>query len=101
MAILQSTLSDDIISRQERSVLRGVNRAAQLNEGILAIDKVLHTLSSATTPAVNNSVELGILQNKDDILIIKQYLIEQVVAALVNTRVPGRNARKGSELEVQ
>jgi type II secretory pathway predicted ATPase ExeA len=40
MAILQGTLSEELISRSEKAVLKGIFRASQLNEGLIALQKV-------------------------------------------------------------
>jgi len=45
MAILQSTLSEEILSRQERAVVRGIYHAAQMNEALVAVIKINESLS--------------------------------------------------------
>jgi hypothetical protein len=85
MALLQSSLAEDnILSRQERAVIRGIHRASQLSEAIVMLQKsriVLLTEEKIPlgklTQEVNNNVELMIA-----------YLKRQASTALVNTKVP-------------
>jgi hypothetical protein len=90
MAILQSTLADDVISRQERSVLRGINRAVQLNEGVLALDKVGNTFSAANGVEVPEGTDNRFPVTKENLAVIREYLLTQIASALVNTRIPGQ-----------
>lgn len=92
MAITQDSMAEEILSRSERAIIRSVYRASKLQEGIIAIDKILATLSESapmgqTPPSFPHIKE------------IKRYLQDAISTALVNTKVPAQNPiEKGNPL---
>jgi len=62
MAIVQASLVDEILTRQERNVIRGIYRASQLNEARMLLTKIKTELVStelnkASAPIQPNTSE--------------------------------------------
>jgi len=90
MAIVQASLAEDILSKQERAVLRGIYRASQLTEAIIAIQKVDATLVAMSDRdpikgTTSDSTRVAINQ-------LKSFLARSVESALVSTKVPASSA---------
>jgi hypothetical protein len=48
MAILKTLLEEDILTKQERTVLRSIYRAQALNEGIIALARLADTMATSS-----------------------------------------------------
>lgn len=88
MAIVQSSLAEEILSRQERAVIRGIYRASQLAEALVALKKVRELSASSRMAKPVQSVDP-----------IEEYLTQAVVDALENTKVPANARRQEKSLK--
>jgi len=85
MAIVQSSLAEEILSRQERAVLRGIYRASQLSDALITLEKVVTSSLPSTEP-------IGASKDRTDhVEALRVYLRQGIVAALVNTKVPAKS----------
>jgi len=89
MAIVQASIAEEVLSRQERAVIRGVYRAAQLYEALIALQKVSAVLRELV-PA-NSAVKPESLKVAEPIAL---YLAKQIVTALESTKVPAPTSDK-------
>lgn len=96
MAIVQSSLAEEILSRQERAVLRGIYRASQLAEAIMSLDKVGSVLSDSS--AVGPKSGLPFASDNTNITELRSYLQQAIKQALVATKVPALSVSKDSSL---
>lgn len=84
MAITQDSLTEEILSRQERAVVRGIYRASRLAEALVTLDKIVPTIQSCGAAKSGNSSAM----NDEHIISLRDYIAQQVRNALVNTKVP-------------
>lgn len=96
MAIVQSSLAEEILSRQERAVIRGIYRASQLAEALNALDKATQFTTKSCgaaesgDPSVNSHCDTNVAN-------IRAYLVLAIENALVTTNVPGTvSVKKGN-----
>lgn len=95
MAIVQASLTEEILSRQERAVLRGIYRAAQLAEGIQALDKVCLVLDGPSISQAPSKGDSKIDVTKDPRTnVLRSFLSDACVAALAATKVPTLSVSK-------
>jgi hypothetical protein len=87
MAIVQASLAEDILSRQERAVIRGIYRASQLHEALVTLDKVTQALQPNGSPYGENPVG-----NADNAKLLREYLVDGIKMALINTKVPSASS---------
>lgn len=83
MAIVQASLVEEILNRQEKAVLRGIYRASQLAEALNALDKVNLVVTSfgvadAKLPASCNQQYTE----------LRTFLANAIHVALSTTKVP-------------
>jgi hypothetical protein len=81
MSIAQAALTDEVLSRQERAVVRGVYRASQLNEALVALQKTVQNISDS-----NPKMGITSLSTKSSELM--GYLVLQITRSLENIKVP-------------
>lgn len=89
MAIVQSSLTEEILSRQEKAVIRGIYRAQQLSEARTALQKTLYSVAQDD----GNSAK-ALSHNTDATTKVAElyaYLNSAIVSALVNTKVPAKS----------
>lgn len=84
MAITQDSLTEEILSRQERAIVRGIYRASRIAEAITALDKVIVTAQSCGTGKTGDSSASDSVHISN----IRLYLATQMLSALINTKVP-------------
>jgi hypothetical protein len=83
MAITQAVLAEEILSRQERAVVRGIHRASCLADALNALDKTYVAYQSCGTGKSGDSSEI----DKQHML-LKAYLAKAIQNALVSTKAP-------------
>jgi len=89
MAIVQSSLNEEILNRQERAIIRGIYRAAQLHEGLVQLQKIQdHIDSISRTFGTENA------RRFDHVNSIKQYLAGHILEALNSTKLPAKPGQK-------
>lgn len=89
MAIVQSSLTEEILSRQEKAVIRGIYRAQQLSEARTALQKTLYTAvqdNGNSAKALSHNAE-----TTAKIAELYTFLNSAIVSALVNTKVPAKS----------
>lgn len=82
MAILQSTLAEEILSRQQRAIVRSIVKASQLNEALVILNKV-----TEVNYAGQRAAGLKVIHS-DNVIDIQNYLISSINEVLTNTKVP-------------
>lgn len=83
MAITQAMVAEEVLSRQERAVIRGIYRASSLAEALKALESsYLAIQSSGVGNAGNTSV------NEQSYKELKSFLVIAMHNALVSTKVP-------------
>jgi len=97
MAIIQSSLVEEILTRQEKAVIRGIYRASQLNEALTQLDKIVDLYSR--DELVKNEILSD--ENKTHYLNLKAYLLNSIATALVSTKVPAINSGKKINLPTE
>jgi len=92
MAIVQASLAEEILSRQERSVVRGIYRASQLHQALVELMKIEEGIkvTGIATPGKPQ------IDSKSQILLLKNYLVECISVALVSTKTPQASVLKNS-----
>lgn len=83
MAITQALLAEEILSRQERAVVRGIHRASCLAEALNALEK---TYAASQSCGTGKSGESSV--NDKQYLLLKAYLAMAIQNALVSTKAP-------------
>jgi len=94
MAILQSSLSEEILSRQERAVLRGIYHAAQINEALVAVTRINESLLKMCTDNANVRWHD---EYKTHYFLMTYYLSSKIQAVLTSTKVPALNDKQTSQ----
>jgi len=94
MAILQSNLSEEILSRQERAVIRGIYHAAQINEALVAVIKINESLLKTS---VDKQCPQCLPEYKTQYLLMTNYLSSKIQAVLTSTKVPAPNDKQTSQ----
>jgi len=87
MALLQSSIIEDILTRQERAVIRGIYRASQLAEAAVTLRKTYDTYKGSTVelPAGSSRVP-----NIDNVKLLESYLSSAINVALASIKIPAR-----------
>jgi hypothetical protein len=90
MAIIQSSLAEEILSRQERAVIRGIYRASQLADALVALDKAT-SVPKGTLGCGNQSADS---HKPEDAKVteIRAYLAQAIEGALKSINVPSINS---------
>jgi len=88
MAIVQASLAEEILSRQERAVIRGIYRASQLAEALNALNKTVSSLPSSGSQIANTNGGLTDTKTKEQVVKLTAYLACAIESALINTNVP-------------
>lgn len=89
MAIVQASLADEILSRQERAVLRGIYRASQLAEALVSLNKTCSVLAAAHDGADPKLGDHHSDQYSDTSTTkLGDYLSKAIIAALAATKTP-------------
>lgn len=88
MAIVQASLAEEILTRQERAVLRGIYRASQLTEALVMLQKIDMNIDPSHAGSIPVTREVTVRPEKDHVDQLKTYLANCIVAALLNTKVP-------------
>jgi hypothetical protein len=83
MAIIQSSLTEEILSRQEKAVIRGIYRAQQLSETKIALEKC--KMSVVAFGAADAEIPAKYAEHYAKLL---AYLESAILSALVSTKVP-------------
>jgi hypothetical protein len=84
MAILQSSLSEEVLSRQERAVIRGIHHASQINEALIQLRKTVISVETVTQVGKNRTASAL----AEHISNMDQYLVRKLSDAILNTKVP-------------
>jgi len=79
VAILKTSLEEDLLSKQERYVLRNIQHVAQLAEGLKALKNVKETIEPGYNPDTQNRVPLTDIEG---------YLTKRISVALASVRIP-------------
>jgi hypothetical protein len=88
MALQKTIVEEGILSKQERSVLRGILRISYLTEAVNSLEKSVDVLTSGRAPGASGQV------SKTQALSIRNYLLDQVNQVLMATKVPGSSSAK-------
>jgi hypothetical protein len=91
MAVTLSTLAEEILSKQERAVIRGIYRAAQLNEALVLLQKAKLSFNDHTNSS-ERTTDKDLM--KSHVALLEQYLTDSIRIALVATKVPASSTRK-------
>jgi len=83
MAILQSSLSEEYLSKSEKAVLKGVFRANQLCEGYMILAKMKSTFTSS-------SVQTDTFLAHGEITSLQAYIRSRIEVVLKSTKIPAR-----------
>lgn len=90
MALKESMLAEEILSRPERAVLRSVYRVQTLSESIQVIDKISKSFESEQDESGISSSSLP-YQSQERMRSIRSYLVTALCSALEATNVPGKS----------
>jgi len=83
MAILQAAIAEDLLSKQERYVLRNIVKVSQLSEGLMSLKKAKDSLDQSTLSVKTRYPDLAqSLQSMDD------YLSNQICKTISTIRLP-------------
>jgi len=85
MAIVQASLVEDLMSRHEKAVLRGVYRASQLNEGLVQLQRIKDHLQRPESRGGTNVLD------DDSLKRLEEYLTSAIRSALVSTKTPAKS----------
>jgi hypothetical protein len=91
MAIVQASLAEEILTRQERAVIRGIYRASQLAEARKSLDQVIITDERYVS---NNPIGSTVHKPSMHDLEIREYLDNAIVAALASIKIPASSGKK-------
>lgn len=91
MAIVQSSLAEEILTRSERAVIRGIYRASQLAEAKNTLDKVESVLFTSSDDIVSSR------SDKAHISKIKCYLESAIAKALMSVKTPALSEPKKAD----
>jgi hypothetical protein len=82
MAIIQSSMNEEILSRSEKAVIRGIYRASQLAEAKVSLEKtMLAFMNDQNRSAVETSIN-------DHVKLLNAYFNHAISVALLSTKVP-------------
>lgn len=84
MAITQALLAEEVLSRQERAVVRGVYRASCLADTLASLEKSFSAVQSCGS--ANKSGDSSATEQQYKVL--KAYLVAATMNALVSTKAP-------------
>jgi hypothetical protein len=91
MAIVQASLCEDILTRQERAVIRGIYRASQLAEARKQLEfALMASRSSSTGPKVG----LGTLEPNVHEQELLAYFAQAISGALASIKIPASSGKK-------
>lgn len=86
MAITKTILDEEVVSKQERNVLRSIYRANALLEGIISLNKISDTLSDIKASSTEMS---GTPLNQQEVIDLQvTYLRTAIAKVLSSTKVP-------------
>jgi hypothetical protein len=94
MAITLSSLTEEMLSKQERAVVRNIYRVGQLSEALASLEKSLATLNLAH----HGSLDPEVKRREQCVANLIGYLKSAMLNTLVNTKVPGTSAQLTSTL---
>jgi len=86
-------LSEEILSRQERAVLRGIYHAAQINEALVAVIKINESLLKTSMDNMSKCLP----EYKTQYVLMTNYLSSKIQAVLTSTKVPAPNDKQTSQ----
>lgn len=95
MALVQASLAEEILTRHERAVIRGIYRASQLSEGLLQLDKTVAMIKPEYNSQTGKVSEFT--QTAQE---IRLYLADQIVSALTSIKIPAAQVGKVSTTQV-
>jgi hypothetical protein len=85
MAIVQSSMAEEILSRQERAVIRGIYRASQLAEARNTLQKIIDGHNHIPCSPL---AQHGPLIKSPHMIDLIAYLDNAIFGALESTKVP-------------
>lgn len=97
MAIVQSSLQEETLTRSERAVIRGIYRASQLAEAMTALSKAVEIITVPNDSLSHLGDPTSITDTDKHILKMKAYLAEAITGALVNTKIPSSSPKSKSQ----
>jgi hypothetical protein len=94
MSIVKDSLAEEILSRQERAVIRGIYRAAQLREALVELRKTVQVILPEAAESAPNGKDRSASVVNTKYKDLEVYLAESIDTALVSTKVPAHNPMK-------
>ena len=82
MSIIVNNLSEEVLTKAEKAIVRGIYRAHQLNEAVLALEKCYTSLDKLPDKTMSGEVE------PVKVTPLKAYLLAEITTVLENIRIP-------------